>query len=84
VSNGDTKQRVMKGAAQRPSDRGALSFGYFSLCTQRKATRPFRAKPTPKKIAPTGAIFKQSTKIKISRDPESSSTAPTASDAAAS
>jgi len=55
VSNGDTKQRMMKEVAKRPSDRGALSFGYFSLCKQRKVTRPRGAKPstkhrTPKKL----------------------------------
>jgi hypothetical protein len=37
---GATKQRMTKEVAQRPSDRGALSFGYFSLCKQRKVTRP--------------------------------------------
>jgi hypothetical protein len=49
VSNGDTKQRVMKGAAKRPSDRGALSFGYFSLCKQRKVTRPSGRNQQPRK-----------------------------------
>jgi len=39
VLSGATKQGRPREVAQGPSDPGALSFGYFSLCEQRKATR---------------------------------------------
>ena len=39
VLNGAIKQGWLREVAKRPSDPGALSFGYFSLGTQRKVTR---------------------------------------------
>ena len=46
-TNPVVRSRSRWAGAQRPRHRGGLSFGYFSLATQRKVTRPPQADGSP-------------------------------------